>query len=65
MKEKIALLRKINKKREAMYQAVEAGEAYDKVYKLSCELDLLIVDYMKKYQHYKQQGCSNGALTCC
>ncbi|QGG48311.1 aspartyl-phosphate phosphatase Spo0E family protein [Heliorestis convoluta] len=50
MREKLALLRKIDRKRKAMYRAAELGQAYETIYKLSCELDVLIVEYMKKYQ---------------
>ncbi|QGG47639.1 aspartyl-phosphate phosphatase Spo0E family protein [Heliorestis convoluta] len=50
MREKLALLRKIDRKRKAMYQAMDKGQDYEIVYKLSCELDVLIVEFIKKYQ---------------
>ncbi|WP_170270501.1 aspartyl-phosphate phosphatase Spo0E family protein [Heliorestis acidaminivorans] len=49
MRDKLTLLRKIDRKRKAMYRAAELGQAYEELLKLSCELDVLIVEYMKKY----------------
>ncbi|KAB2952016.1 aspartyl-phosphate phosphatase Spo0E family protein [Heliorestis acidaminivorans] len=50
MGEQLSLLKRINRKRQAMYEAFEKGVSSKELYKLSCEMDKLIVEYMRKYQ---------------